>query len=146
MRLEHRLGGAPHRPDAEIGDAAEPGRARPVELGANGVYAEGRPQILAQFQIGGRETQCAAALVAAHGPNAQADITALSDRLADSAAALLPVGGDMDARIAAERAVMRTRLTAEAGEVATRLRWMICVITVLAAGFGVAILRVSRRG
>jgi hypothetical protein len=93
-----------------------------------------------------RDAALDAALVAAHGPNAQADITALSDRLADSAAALLPVGGDMDARIAAERAAMRTRLTAEAGEVATRLRWMICVITVLAAGFGVAILRVSRRG
>lgn len=86
------------------------------------------------------------ALAAAHGPAAQAGIEALRDRLADSAEALLPVGGDMDARIAHERAAMRARLSAEAGEVAARTRWMICIITLMAAGFGVAVLRMARRG
>jgi hypothetical protein len=85
------------------------------------------------------------ALLAAHGPDPQAGIAALRPRLAESADALLPAGGDMDARIAHERSAMRTRLAAEAAEVAIRTRWMVCVITLMAAVFGVAVLRISRR-
>ncbi len=86
------------------------------------------------------------ALAVAHAPDAQAKIEALRPRLAESADLLLPVGGDIDARITQARAAMRAHLTAESGEVAARTRWMICVITVMAAGFGVAVQRISRRG
>ena len=86
------------------------------------------------------------ALAAAHGANPQAAIEALRLRLGESADLLLPAGGDMDARITHARAAMRTELTAEADEVATRTRWMICVITVMGAVFGAAVLRIGRRG
>ena len=86
------------------------------------------------------------ALAAAHGANPQAAIEALRPRLGESADLLLPAGGDMDARITHARAAMRTELTAEADEVATRTRWMICVITVMGAVFGAAVLRIGRRG
>ena len=91
------------------------------------------------------------ALAAAHGPNPREAIEALRPRLGESADLLLPadgdpVGGNMDARITHARAAMRTQLTAEADEVATRTRWMICVITVMGAVFGAAVLRIGRRG
>jgi hypothetical protein len=85
------------------------------------------------------------ALAAARGGNADVAIAALRDRLDDSAAALLPVGGDMPARIAAERTAMRARFLAEAAAVATRIRWLICVITIMAALFGVAALHIGRQ-
>ncbi len=92
-----------------------------------------------------REAALDDALAATRGPDPQAAITALQDRLDDSAAALLPVGGDMAARIAAERAAMRLRFRAEAAAVATRVRWLICVVTIMAAVFGIAILHIARR-
>lgn len=85
------------------------------------------------------------ALAAVHGPDPQSALEALRPRLAESADVLLPLGGDMDARITKARAAMRDQLTLEAGEVTTRIRWMICVITVMAALFGVAVMRMSRR-
>ena len=85
------------------------------------------------------------ALAAAHGPGAGPAIEALRPRLAESADALIPVGGDMDTRIAAERAAMRTRLLVEAAVTATRLRWMICLVTAMGAVFGAALLAFSRR-
>jgi len=84
------------------------------------------------------------ALAAAQGPDAAAAIEALRPRLAESAAALLPVGGDMAARIGAERAAMRERLLVEADVTATRLRWMICIVTLTGAAFGAAMLAASR--
>jgi hypothetical protein len=86
------------------------------------------------------------ALAAAHRPDAQAAIEALRPRLAESADAVLPVGGDMDARIGQERAQMHGRLLAEAGEVTVRIRWLVCVVTVMGAVFGVAVLRLARSG
>ena len=91
-----------------------------------------------------RESALDAALAAAHGPNPAAAIEALKPRLAESADALLPVGGDMDARIAAERRAMRTRLLAEAGAAATRTRWIIGVVTAMGMTFGIAILHAAR--
>ena len=92
-----------------------------------------------------REQALDQAQAAAHGQDPARDLAALRDRLDDSAAALLPVGGDMDARIAAERGAMRTRLQAEADAVATRLHWMIVIVTVMGAAFGAAVLHISRK-
>lgn len=72
-------------------------------------------------------------------------LEALRPRLADSADRLLPLGGDMPARIAQERREMRARLAIEAREIGIRLRWLICVVTLMGAGFGVAVLRLSTR-
>jgi hypothetical protein len=85
------------------------------------------------------------ALAAAHGPDAQAAIEMLRPRLAETAAALLPVGGDMDARIAQARTAMHASLRAEADAEARRLRWLICIVTLMGAVFGAAILHVSQR-
>jgi len=85
------------------------------------------------------------ALAAAHRPESQAAIEALRPRLGDSAALLLPVGGDMDARIAEARRQMHERLTAEARAGERRLRWIIVIVTLLGAAFGAAILHMSRQ-
>jgi len=87
-----------------------------------------------------------AALLAAHGPDAAAALEALRPQLAESAEALQPPGGDMDAKIAAERTAMRTRLLAESASIAQRTHWLLGVITVMALVFGVAILHMGRRG
>jgi hypothetical protein len=92
-----------------------------------------------------RDTALDEALAAAHGPNAQTAIEALRPRLAETAAALLPVGGDMDARIARARTAMHASLRAEADAEARRLRWLICIVTLMGAVFGAAILHASRR-
>jgi hypothetical protein len=96
-----------------------------------------------------RDAALDAALLAAHGPDPAAALAALRPRLAESADAILPpgldVGGDIDARITAERAAMRERLLLEADVVSERTRWLLGVVTVMAAAFGVAILHISRR-
>ena len=92
-----------------------------------------------------REQTLDDALAASHGPDPAGAMAALRERLDDSAPALLPVGGDMDARIARERVAMRRRLEAEAGAVAQRLHWMIVIVTVMGAAFGATILHVGRR-
>ncbi len=92
-----------------------------------------------------REAALDDALAAAHGPNPEAAIEALRPRLAGSADALLPVGGDMDARIAAERRAMRARLTEEARVTALRSRWIIGIVTLTGIAFGAAMLRAARR-
>ena len=93
-----------------------------------------------------REQALDQAQLAARSPDPERALAALRDRLDDSARALLPPGGDMDARIAAERGAMRVRLQAEAGAVAQRLHWMIAIVTIMGAAFGAAILHISRRG
>jgi hypothetical protein len=91
-----------------------------------------------------RDTALDEALSAAAGPDAQAAIEALRPRLDDSAAALLPVGGDMPARIAREREAMHARFLAEAAATDTRLHWLIVLVTLTGAIFGAAILGFSR--
>lgn len=91
-----------------------------------------------------REQALDDAQAASHRPDAAQAIEALRPRLDDSADALLPIGGDMDARIARERTAMRTRLQTEADAISTRLIWMISVVTVMGALFGVAVLKASR--
>jgi hypothetical protein len=92
-----------------------------------------------------REEALDAAAAAAGRPDAAAAIAALRSRLGESADALLPVGGDMAARIAAERRAMRARLLAQAQATAVRARWIIAVVTVMAIGFGAAVLHAARR-
>ncbi len=91
-----------------------------------------------------REAALDAAQAAARGPDAAAALEALRPRLDESADALLPAGGDMTARIAAERAAMRARFTAEAAAEARRARLIIIVVTLMGALFGAAVLRMAR--
>jgi len=108
--------------------------------GIFGTYATPAPL----YRAVERETALDAALAAAHGPDPEAAIEALKPRLAESADALLPVGGDMEARIAAERRAMRARLLAEADAAATRSRWIIGVVTAMGTAFGIAVLHAAR--
>ena len=85
------------------------------------------------------------AMAASRTADPQAAVEALRPRLDESAAALLPVGGDMEHRIAAERTAMRARFLAESAAIAVRTRWLICVITVMAAVFGITVLHIGRR-
>lgn len=97
-----------------------------------------------------RESALDAAQVAAHAPDPAAALAALRDRLDESGDTLIKQGGgvwpDLDARIAAERIAMRDRMTTDEHALATRLRWLICVVTLMGAAFGVAILATGRRG
>ncbi len=108
--------------------------------GMFGTYAAPAPLVRAVEREGALDE----ALAAAHRPDAQAAIEALRPKLAESADALLPVGGDMDARIAAERRAMRTRLLAEAGAATTRVRWIIGVVTLMGFAMATAILHAAR--
>lgn len=92
-----------------------------------------------------REATLDAALAAAHGPNPQAALAALRPALDDSAEAVLPWRPDIDRRIARERLAMRARFTADSAVLAVRLRWLVCLVTAMAAAFGVAVLHASRR-
>ncbi len=85
------------------------------------------------------------ATAALHDADPAAAMEALRPRLDDSAAALLPVGGDMPARIAAERTAMHARLSADAEVTAVRVRWMIGIVTVMSIVFGAAILKIASR-
>jgi hypothetical protein len=91
-----------------------------------------------------RDAALDAAQEALAAPDPAAALEALRPRLGDSAAALLPAGGDMPARIAAERRAMHARLEAEADATASRLRMLIMVVTVMAGAFGAVILGAAR--
>lgn len=92
-----------------------------------------------------REAVLDEALAAARtGPPAA--LEALRPRLGDSARNILPAGPDFEAKVAAERAAMRARRIAEAEATATRLRWMVILVTLLAGGFGAAMMLAATRG
>ncbi|MDE2199286.1 MAG: hypothetical protein KGJ41_09695 [Rhodospirillales bacterium] len=93
-----------------------------------------------------REATLDDALAALHGPNPAAALEALRPRLGSSAAALLPPGDDMPARIAAERVAMRRHFHIEAAAEATRMRWLISIMTVVCGVLGVGMLAISGRG
>ncbi len=115
-----------------------------VVVGLTGLFASYAVPLPYQRAIS-RDTALDDALAAGHAADPAAALAALRDRLGDSADAVLSPGTDLDARIARERAAMRARLLAEADAVATRTRWLICVITVMGAAFGAAVLQVGRR-
>jgi hypothetical protein len=92
-----------------------------------------------------RDAALAEAQAALAAPDAAARLEALRPRLGDSAAMLLPPGGDMPARIAAERRAMHARFSAEADATAGRLRLMIAIVTVVAAVFGCVLLGAAQK-
>jgi hypothetical protein len=116
-----------------------------VIVGLAGLFASFAVPLPLQRALA-RDAALDQALAAAHGPDPAATLAALRPQLAESADAILPQGGDFDGRVAAERAAMRGRLQAESDEVALRIRWLLCVVTAMAAAFGVAILHIGRRG
>ncbi len=87
-----------------------------------------------------------AALAALAAPDPARALEALRPRLDDSAAALLPIGGDMEARIAGERVAMHGRFMLDHEATARRLRWLMAVVTLGSGGFGLAILASAGRG
>ena len=74
----------------------------------------------------------------------RAGLEALKPRLGDSAAAVLGVG-EIEALVAAERTAQRARRIAEADEAGLRLKLMLGLVTLLAAGFGMGIMVAGRR-
>jgi hypothetical protein len=92
-----------------------------------------------------REAALDEALAAARAGN-QAALEALRPRLGDSARNILPAGPDFEAKVTAERTAMRARRMAEAEATATRLRWMVILVTLLAGGFGAAMMLAASRG
>ena len=84
------------------------------------------------------------ALAAAAGPDYAATLDRLRPRLAESAAPLAP-GPALEARILAERDAARDRFRAEADATAVRLRWLVCLVTLTGAAFGIAMMGAGRR-
>jgi hypothetical protein len=84
-------------------------------------------------------------LAAADGPDAATVLAQLQDRLADSAAALVP-GEDLADRVAAERRRILGRATSEAAATERQLRLLIVVVTLTAGAFGTALLGSALRG
>jgi len=89
----------------------------------------------------GREAALDAVLAAAQDRPA---LERLRPALDDSADAVLDGTGPIAARVAAERQSMRLRFQAQAAALGVRLRWMIALIALTAAGFGVAVLYISQ--
>ncbi len=114
-------------------------------VGMTGIFATFAAPIALQRAVL-RDEALDAARVALHAPNPAAALEALRPRLDDSADALLPVGADMEARIAAERIAMHARLRIDHEATLLRLRWLMAVITLGSAGFGLAILASAGRG
>ncbi len=85
------------------------------------------------------------ALAALHGPNPQEALEALKPRLDDSIDALTPIPANPDAAIAAERVAMRARFLREGDATSSRMQLMICIVTVMSAIFGAALIGFGRK-
>ncbi len=114
-----------------------------VVVGLTGLFASYAAPLPLQRALA-REAALDAAQRAVHGADPQTALEALRPQLAESADALLPLGGDMEARIAAERVAMRARLSAESAAATVRARWIIGVVTLMGIAFGAAVLNASR--
>ena len=95
-----------------------------------------------------RDTTLDQVLLASHAANPQAALDALRPMVAESADAVLPAGQPIDPaalvnRVAAQRLAVRLRLETEQAELSLRLRVLIGVVTLMGAGFGLAISRVG---
>ena len=113
-------------------------------VGLTGVFATYAAPIPLQRALQ-RDAALNDARAALAGPEPQAALEKLKPRLGDSATSLFPVGGDMMARIEAERVAMHERLARDAAYAALRLRWLLGVVTAMAALFAVAILGIAAR-
>ena len=91
-----------------------------------------------------RDTTLDQVLLASHAANPQAALDALRPMLAESADAVLPIDpAALVNRVAAQRLAVRLRLETEQAELSLRLRVLIGVVTLMGAGFGLAISRVG---
>ena len=75
----------------------------------------------------------------------KAALEPLRDQLGDSASMVIEGAGPLAARVSTARADMNADFLREAAAVAARLRLMLAVVTVVAAGFGVALLGIVAR-
>jgi hypothetical protein len=91
-----------------------------------------------------REAALDEAAAAAREPDQAAALAALVPRLGESAAAVAP-GLDLAARIDAERHAVRVRFAAESAATLRRLRWLVSIITLMGAAFGVVMLHLAAR-
>lgn len=112
-------------------------------VGLTGLFATYAAPLALQRTLA-REAALDEAAAAARGADPGAALAALQARLGDFAVALAP-GADLAARIAAERQAMRARFATESEVTLARLRWLICVITVMGALFGIAVLGMATR-
>lgn len=77
--------------------------------------------------------------------DSKAALEPLRDQLDDSAATVIDGPGALPGRVAAARAAMRETMRTDAAAIGSRLRLELCVITVVAAGFGAAMLVAAAR-
>ena len=108
-------------------------------VGMTGMFATFAAPIALQRAVL-RDEALDAARAALSSSDPTAAIEALRPRLDDSAGALLPLGGDMEARIAAERVAMHARLLIDHEATTLRLRWLVGMVTMGSAAFGVALM------
>ena len=115
-------------------------------VGLVGVFASFAAPLPLQRALA-REAALDAAGAAAQAPDLAAALARRAPQLGDSAKAL--AGADatnLPARIQAERVAMRARFQAETDAIVFRLRLVIALITLSAAGFGVMLTgAISRR-
>ena len=114
-------------------------------VGLTGVFATYAAPLPLERALA-REAALDAALATPRSPDPQAALAALADRLGDSAAPLAGAPDGLPARVAAERLAMRTRFAAESAGLASQLRLLIIMITLMGAIFVVAIVGGFSRG
>jgi hypothetical protein len=110
-------------------------------VGLTGLFATFAAPLALERQAS-REVALDAALATDGKPER---LEALRDALGDSAQLVFSTQGNLGERVAAARTAMRVQLAAEAAEAATRLRWLISVITLVAAGFGAMLVGLAGR-
>ncbi len=108
-------------------------------VGMTGLFATYAAPLPRERELA-RETALDDALEAARAPDGPARLEALRPRLDDSADAVLTGTAPIETRVRAERLAMRARLEAEAEATDTRLRWLVCVVTLMGAAFGAAVI------
>ena len=113
-------------------------------VGLSGLFATFAAPLALEREAS-REVALDAVLAAAGKPDAPQRLEALRDALGDSAKLVFAAQGDVADRVAAARTAMRVQLAAEAAEAATRLRWLIVVITLVAAAFGAVLVGLAGR-
>ena len=80
---------------------------------------------------------------AANAPDAAVRLAALRSKLGDMADAVLGEPGTPQERIAQVRAATIAEMDAEVDQISLRLRWLVVIVTISAAGFGAALLGLS---
>jgi len=138
------------RPSGERGADGAPGSAR-IGFLAMAFAVVGLTGLLAA-QVGrlpleravAREAVLDRALAAGRAGDVAA-LEGLRPLLGDSAPAILPVGAEFEAKLAAERVAMRARRMLEADAIGRRLQVLLVVVTLLAGGFGAMMMLAGRR-